>query len=61
MGVALGMLIRLGTPFRSAISILNGDWFVPYEIKLKDGMVRKWNLALQPYKPAKRYFVDGGL
>jgi hypothetical protein len=54
-------LIRLGTPFQSFISILNGDWFVPYEIKLKDGTVRKWNLALRPNKAAKRYIVDGGI
>jgi hypothetical protein len=54
-------LIRLGTPFQSAISILNGDWFVPYEIKLSDGTVTKWNLALRPNKAAKRYIVDGGI
>jgi hypothetical protein len=54
-------LLSLGTPFRSLISIVNGDWFVPYEIKLKDGTMKKWNLALRPDKQAKRFIIDGGL
>jgi hypothetical protein len=54
-------LIRIGTPFQSWMSYLNGDWFVPYEIELKDGTVKKWNLALRPHKEAKRYIIDGGL
>jgi hypothetical protein len=54
-------IVRLGDPFQSAISLLNGDWFVPYEIKLKDGHVKKWNLALRKHRTAKRYLVDGGI
>ncbi len=54
-------IVRLGDPFQSAISLLNGDWFVPYEIKLKDGHVKKWNLALRKNATAKRYLVDGGI
>jgi hypothetical protein len=54
-------VVSIGEPFQSAISLLNGDWFVPYEIKLKDGTVKKWNLALRPHKEAKRFIVDGGI
>lgn len=54
-------IVRLGEPFQSAISLLNGDWFVPYEIKLKSGRVKKWNLALRKHPTAKRYFIDGGI
>lgn len=54
-------IIRLGEPFQSVISLLNGDWFVPYEIKLKSGHVKKWNLALRKHPSAKRYFIDGGI
>jgi outer membrane lipoprotein-sorting protein len=54
-------IVRLGDPFQSFISLLNGDWFVPYEIKLKDGHVKKWNLALRKHATAKRYLVDGGI
>jgi len=53
-------IVHLGEPFRSAISLINGDWFVPYEIKFKSGQVKKWNLALRKNPQAKRFIVDGG-
>jgi outer membrane lipoprotein-sorting protein len=50
-------IISIGEPFKS------GDypgWFVPYEIRLKGGYVKKWNLAVRNDNPAKRWVVDGG-
>ena len=35
--------------------------FVPYEIKLQDGSVKKWNLALKKDQRTGRWFVDGGI
>jgi hypothetical protein len=35
--------------------------FVPYEIKLKHGEVKKFNLAIRKDNPAHRWQVDGGL
>jgi len=35
--------------------------FVPYEVKLSDGSVRKWNLAVRKDNPAGRWQVDGGI
>lgn len=51
-------IIRLGEPFQSKTY---PGWFVPYEIKVKGGHVRKHNLALRKDNPAKRFVVDGGL
>jgi hypothetical protein len=51
-------VISLGEPFKSG---LYPGWFVPYEIKMKDGTVRKHNLAVRNDNPAKRYVFDGGL
>jgi hypothetical protein len=36
-------------------------WFVPYEIRFKDGTVKKHNLGVRDDNPAKRYVVDGGI
>jgi hypothetical protein len=51
-------IVRLGEPFQS-----KGwhGWFIPYEIKLKDGTVKKDDLAIRNDGPANRYLVDGGL
>jgi hypothetical protein len=47
-------LVSLGKAFQSAVSLLNGDWFVPYEIK--------WPKETGKYivrndNPAKRWIV----
>lgn len=51
-------IVQLGEPFQS-----EGypGWFVPYEIKLPRGSVKKHNLAVRNDNPANRYIVDGGL
>jgi len=51
-------IVSLGEPFKSG---LYGGWFVPYEIKLKNGHVKKWNLAVRNDNPAKRWQIDGGI
>ncbi len=51
-------IISLGEPFKSG---QYPGWFVPYEIKVKSGQVRKHNLAIRNDNPAKRYVVDGGI
>jgi hypothetical protein len=55
-------LVSLGEPFQSAGYASPGKgWFVPYEIKLKMGVVKKFNLAVRNDNPAGRYVVDGGI
>jgi hypothetical protein len=51
-------VISLGEPFQSKGY---AGWFVPYEIKFKDGEVHKHNLAVRNDNPTKRYMFDGGL
>ena len=51
-------IISIGEPFQSENY---GGWFVPYEIKLKSGHIKKHNLALRNDNPAKRWIVDGGI
>ncbi len=50
-------IISIGTAFGSKAS---SGLFVPYEIKLKGGFVKKMNLALMKDKFTGRWFVDGG-
>ena len=56
-------ILHIGVPFQSALDIIgkNARWFVPYEIKLKNGEVHKHNIALRMDRSAKRYLVDGGI
>ena len=35
--------------------------YVPYEIRLKDGTVKKWQLAIRCDNPEHRWYFDGGL
>ncbi len=51
-------IVSLGEPFQS--KAYPGS-FIPYEIRFKDGEVKKWNLAMRKDNPANRYIVDGGL
>ena len=50
-------IISFGKPFKSG---LYRGWFVPYEIKFKNGDVKKMNLAVRNDNKAKRFVVDGG-
>jgi len=51
-------IINIGEPFKSGGY---SGWFVPYEVRLKTGEIRKLNLAIRNDNPAKRYIQDGGL
>ena len=51
-------IISIGEPFKSD---RYSGWFIPYEIKLKSGDIRKHNLAIRNDNPAHRYTVDGGI
>ena len=51
-------VLSIGEPFQSRFY---RGWFVPYEIRLKSGEVKKWNLAVRNDNPAKRWVFDGGL
>ena len=51
-------IISIGEPFKSG---LYPGWFVPYEIKLRSGHIKKHNLAVRKDNKAKRYKVDGGI
>jgi len=51
-------VISTGEPFQSGFY---RGWFVPYEIRLKSGYVKKHNLAVRNDNPAHRWVFDGGL
>jgi hypothetical protein len=51
-------VISIGEPFQSGSY---SGWFVPYEIILRDGYVKKHNLALRNDNPANRWQFDGGI
>ena len=51
-------VIKIGEGFKSGI--YPGE-FVPYEIKLKDGSLKHWKIALRNDNPNKVWLVDGGL
>lgn len=50
-------ILKIGSPFRSGGY---GGWYVPYEIRLPSGEIKRWNLALSNDNAAGRYVVDGG-
>ena len=55
-------IVSLGEPFQSKGYAMPGKgWFIPYQIKLKNGAVRKHNLAMRKDNSANRYVVDGGI
>lgn len=51
-------IVSIGEPFQSG---RYPGWFVPYEIKLRSGHIKKHNLAVRNDNKAKRYQVDGGI
>jgi hypothetical protein len=55
------VVISTGETFTSALSLISGAEFVPYEIRLKDGTVRKHNIAWKRDRKTRRWFLDGGI
>jgi len=51
-------VIKIGEPFKSGL--YPGE-FVPYTIKLSNGAIKKWKLALRNDNKNKVWIVDGGL
>jgi hypothetical protein len=51
-------IISIGEPFKT--DKYHG-WYVPYEVRLKSGRIKKWNLALRIDYKAKRLYFDGGI
>ena len=51
-------VVGIGESYTSAVY---PGRFVPYEIKLKGGYVKKWNLALKKDGKTSRWYVDGGI
>jgi RNA polymerase sigma factor (sigma-70 family) len=51
-------IVSIGTPFTKASY---AGVYVPYEIRFRDGSVKKWQLAIRRDNPAKRWYWDGGL
>jgi hypothetical protein len=54
-------IVSLGEPFQSKAYAGGKGWFIPYVIKLKNGQVKKFNLAMRRDNPANRFVLDGGL
>jgi hypothetical protein len=50
-------VISLGEAFQSG---LFPGYFVPYEIRLRDGSVRTHKLAVRNDNPSHRWTIDGG-
>jgi hypothetical protein len=51
-------IISIGEPFKSSQC---PGWFIPYEIKLRSGNIKKLNLHIRNDNPAHRYIVNGGI
>ena len=52
-------IVSLGKSFTS--KAYHSGCFVPYEIKLKNGYTKKWNMSIRKDNPAGRWQVDGGI
>lgn len=51
-------IISIGEPFQSEAY---PGWYVPYEVRQRNGHIKKHNLALIKDKKTKRWIVDGGI
>jgi RNA polymerase sigma factor (sigma-70 family) len=66
--ISIAKLVELQPESRNQFKgrSLNGDIeapgvFVPYEIRLKDGIIRKWQLSIRCDNPDHRWYYDGGM
>jgi outer membrane lipoprotein-sorting protein len=50
-------VISIGEAFQSG---LYAGYFVPYQVRLRDGTVKSHKIAIRNDNPAHRWFVDGG-
>jgi RNA polymerase sigma factor (sigma-70 family) len=64
--VSIAKMIELQPESRNQFSSPKGSFeypgvYVPYEIRLKDGTVKKWNLAIRCDNAESHWYWDGGL
>jgi len=50
-------VISIGEPFQSG---LYPGYFVPYQVRLRNGETKTWKLAVRNDNPVHRWMVDGG-
>jgi RNA polymerase sigma factor (sigma-70 family) len=63
--LSIAALVRLQPQSRKEFKSTEGDFeapgvFIPYEVHLKDGTVRKWQLSIRCDNPEHRWYFDGG-
>jgi hypothetical protein len=51
-------VLSIGEPFQSG---LYPGYYVPYQVHLRDGSEKSYNLAVRNDNPQKRWTVDGGI
>ena len=64
--LSIAALLELQPGLRREFKNTSGDFpaagvFVPYEIRLKDGSVKKWQLSIRCDNPEHRWSFDGGM
>jgi RNA polymerase sigma factor (sigma-70 family) len=64
--LSIAALLKLQPELRREFKNSSGDFpaagvFVPYEIRLKDGSVKKWQLSIRCDNPEHRWYFDGGM
>ena len=64
--ISIAALLQLQPELRSQLKKTSGDIeagsvFVPYEMRLKDGSIRKWQLSIRCDNPEHRWYYDGGM
>ncbi len=64
--ISVAALIALQPNLRSQFKPNQKDFqgpqvFVPYEIRLKDGSTKKWQLSIRCDNPEHRWYFDGGM
>jgi RNA polymerase sigma factor (sigma-70 family) len=66
--IRIAKLIEVQPELRNQLKgrSLNGDFaapsvFVPYEMRLKDGTIRKWHLPIRCDNPDHRWYFEGGM
>jgi RNA polymerase sigma factor (sigma-70 family) len=58
-------VVSLGKPFKGRVIEWNNKEYagiyVPYEIRLRNGFIKKWQLAIRCDNPEHRWYFDGGM
>ena len=64
--ISIAKLIAAQPNLRNQFKSTTGDFeaasvFVPYEIRFKNGEVKKWQLSIRCDNPEHRWYYDGGM